>query len=464
MSKRYKTKKNMNMQKKDMNVFGVVAEYNPFHNGHKFQLERAFELGATHVIAVMSPNFVQRGEPSITDKFFRAKAAVKSGVDLVLELPTPVALSCAERFAFGAVYLLDRLGVINHLIFGTEVDNIDILESIVDVTMRDDDDKDNSSNNNSNNSVNTKNNSNIKKVFFNEIFNEILKKKLKEGISFPKARQLALEQTLSQHLSNQKNAQDIKHISSMMSQPNNILAIEYLKSLRKLGSKIKPLAVKRVGSAHDQKHDHKKIADGRIISAFHLREIVKQKHGIENWRDFVPSEAYDVYQEAFDKNMLPALEIHGERAVISKLRATTVEEIRAIPDVSEGLENRILKSVESSRSLDEIYKKIKTKRYTMSRIRRIVYNLFLDLDYKKEQMMPDYVRVLACNQKGIELISEIKKRNSVQINQNLNKLSKLSKNSKLSVDIELKSGNMYGVFCPEIPECNLDLKNKINIY
>ena len=251
-----------------MNVFGVIAEYNPFHNGHKFQLEIARDLGATHIVAVMSPNFVQRGEPSITDKFYRAKAAVKSGIDLVLELPTTYALSSAEMFAFGGVYILDKLQIIDNLIFGAETDDIKILENIV-------------------------------KCLESDALKKKLTEILKKGYSFPKSRQIALENFID------------KTIINEIEKPNNILAIEYLKWIKRLKSNIKPVLIKRKGTIHDKKD----ISQNMMTSALNLRDMIKDNRKIEVWKKFVPSSAYEIYKEVFNKEALPVFEKNGERAI-----------------------------------------------------------------------------------------------------------------------------------------------------
>ncbi len=430
-----------------MNVFGIVAEYNPFHNGHKFQVDTALAMGATHLVAVMSPNFTQRGEPSVLDKFCRSEVAVRCGVDLVLELPTYFALSSAEKFAFGAIGLLDRLNVVDCLIFGTETDDVELLNDVVGKLETD-------------------------------VFNESLKEILKRGYSFPRARQMALEHFFDQGFCKEKiretGVTDNKEIVDVIFQPNNILALEYLKWLKRLHSKIKPLAVKRVGTMHDSKVVSRNMFLGSVIggdiagcdvtSAFNLREMVKVERKIESWQPFVPSEAYQVYEKAFKMGAMPALEVIGERAVLAKLRSMTIEEIKLVADVSEGLENRILSAIKSAQSLDEVYQNIKTKRYTMSRIRRIIYNLFLNLNSENAKNLPNYVRVLACNKRGLELIARIKKESNVKIDCNLNKLSQLSDFSKVCAEIEVRAGDMYGLFCPKVLRCGFDLTKKFFVF
>ncbi|MBP0979211.1 MAG: nucleotidyltransferase [Oscillospiraceae bacterium] len=400
-----------------MYIFGIVAEYNPFHNGHKFQLDKARELGATHIVAIMSPNFTQRGEPSVVNKFYRAQAAIKSGVDLVLELPTKFALSCAQRFAFGAVYILNKLNIVDKLIFGTELDDIKILKKIAQETE-------------------TNN------------FNKILLETLKTGLSFPRARQVALENILG------------LDIAFEISKPNNILAIEYIKSLNKLKSNIEPLPIKRVAT----KHDSTEIFDNKITSAFNLRKIIKESNSIKNWKSFVPEQSFEVYKKAFLESQLPVLESRAQVAILSKLRSLDLDQIKLIPDISEGLENRIFKSIKNSGSLEEIYNNIKTKRYTMSRVRRAIYNLFLDIRESDFNLLPEFVRVLGCNTKGTEIINKIKKSSDIYIDNNIKRLSKINKNIEYNINFEIRSTDIYNLFCKNILPCNLDLTNKFFVF
>lgn len=400
-----------------MKIFGIVAEYNPFHNGHERQIVQARELGATHIVVVMSSNFVQRGEPSIANKFIRARAAIESGVDLVIELPTPYVLSSAERFGYGAIYILESLGVVDCLIFGMETDKKEELETIVEV-------------------IETKD------------FGKKVRKLLKEGISYPKSRQIALEVFLG------------KDLSKNVTGPNNILGIEYIKWLKRFGSQIKILPIKREGVMHDKNETIRKQT-----SAKNLRDMIKVNNEIELWQNYVPEVAFEIYKDASEKRWLPIIEKTGERAILSQLRQLDLYKIREVLDVSEGLENRIYQSIKKSRTLKELYENIKTKRYTMSRIRRIIYNIFLNIGAKDLKFAPQYVRVIASNNRGLEIIKEIKRneRSRICIDNNLKRLSKLNDISKRQVDLEIKATDMYGLFYDEVLLCEEELRHKFDI-
>ncbi len=402
---------------KIMNIVGIIAEYNPFHNGHKYHIDKIKQTLDAYIVVIMSSNFAQRGEPCIADKFCISQVAVECGVDLVLELPTPYSLSSAERFAFSAINILNKLKVINFLSFGVEADDISVLFDIV-------------------------------KLIESDLFNKELLANLKSGCSFPKARHMTLEK-----LAGSDVAQEIF-------KPNNILAIEYIKCLEKLNSDIKILPIKRFGAEHNCEH----ILNENISSALNLRNILKIKGSIDYWKNFVPEKAFNIYKQSFNNLTMPALEIYGERAVLAKLRSLSAQDIKLVQDVSEGLENRILRSIQNSTSLNDLCNNIKTKRYTMSRVKRIIYNLFLGINLNYFEKEIEYVRILGSNKRGLEVISQIKNKTDIPIDNKLIKLSKKNKNAKKIADVELYASNMYGLFCPKISSVNVDLTHKFVVY
>lgn len=233
-----------------MKVVGLITEYNPFHNGHKYHLEASKEkASATHSIAVMSGNFLQRGEPALLDKWTRAKMAVDSGVDLVLELPTVFATQSAEYFAHGALSVLEDTNVVDSLCFGSELGDTELLKDIADVLVDEPLE-----------------------------FKNILKKHLNLGLSFPKARSLALK-AFFEHA----KYSHFEKIEKIVESPNNILGIEYMKSLIKLKSKITPLTIKRVYSNY-----HDKDINSSIASATSIREHYFKNKNIKELSSVVP--------------------------------------------------------------------------------------------------------------------------------------------------------------------------------
>ena len=325
---------------------GIVAEYNPFHNGHRRHIEKTRELtGCDAVLAVMSGNFAQRGEPCICDKYQRTKMALMGGVDLVLELPAVYAVSSAEVFAKGAVEILEETGC-DFLSFGAENDDLKRLCEIAGF---------------------------LKSDRLNIIVNE----KLKCGKSYPRAVSEAMSEN---------------GYFEFYKSPNNILAVEYIKALNKMT----PIAVKREGSMHDGKGSASDVREKMRLNA--------------PYKDLVPGFCLPVLSGA----KIPDKEIF-ESLILYRLRTMTEEELKNTPDVGEGLENRIKKAAKKCTSFSGLCEEIKTKRYTMARIRRILTNALLHIKKDDIKKPPEYIRVLGMNEKGMSVLSEIKKTSRLPI-------------------------------------------------
>lgn len=383
-----------------MSVFGVICEYNPFHNGHKYLLEQ-IKSDNNSVIAVMSGSFTQRGDVAIADKFSRAETAVKYGADLVLELPTVYACAPAETFARGAVQVLRGTGVLDSLCFGSETDDTELLKAAAD-------------------------------IFEDERFKTELKANMESGDYYPKAVEKAAETIHSQKL------------AKLLSTPNNILAVEYLRALR--GTDIGFKAVKRVGTNHDSNE-----VSGEYTSASNIRSIIKQ--GV-SFSSFTPD--YEITNPADFKNL--------ERTVLYRMRTMNKDEIAALPDVKEGLENRIYDAVQTSGSLDELLDSVKTKRYTMSRLRRILVYALLGITADLPQTDAPYIRVLAFNKKGAELMSHIKKRSSLPLITNVSDgYNSLDDNAKRIFDIDIRATDIFNLATEKVGECKSDFTRKLKI-
>ena len=332
-----------------MTIAGIIAEYNPFHNGHLYQIEQTKRAGATHIVAVMSSSFVQRGEPALFSKWERAAAALKCGVDLVLELPVSYAMSSAERFGFGGVFLLHALGCVNMLSFGSESGDLAKLQAAADLCLN---------------------------LHQNSDFSALLK----SGCSYPTARTrtvaiLAGEQT-----------------ASLLSSPNNTLGIAYLNALTKLKSDIRPFTVSRVGTAHDAEE-----TSGNYASA----SLLRQKLGAgESIAAFVPQATADCLtgKPTADPNKL-------ETALLWQLRRMTAEDYAALPDVTEGLQHRLYRAAQSAESLSDFLDRVKTKRYTHARLRRIAWSAALGLRQTDYRLPIPYLRVLGFNPRGREILA-----------------------------------------------------------
>ncbi len=365
-----------------MKFLGIISEYNPFHNGHKYQIEQArLKTGADYVVIVMSGSFVQRGTAAICDKWTRAKMALLGGADLIIELPVIYSMQSAEYFAKGAVGILNALGVVNYLSFGVENDNISELTSIARVLL---DEPQN--------------------------YKTALNNALATGISFPSAREIALKEYVGD--------------DNILGTPNNILAIEYIKALMRIGSKIKPVAVLRKGAMHDS------IGEGNITSASHIRSLLLE-NGIDSIEKYVPDYVYEILLSEIEKGKAPVNINFLETAIIARLRTIPHTELSQIRDVTEGLENRIKQAANTCTTLDEIINFAKTKRYTHSRLRRIIANTLLGITKETEDISPQYIRVLGMNENGKAILKIAKETATLPI---IIKTADAKENEMLSLD------------------------------
>lgn len=338
-----------------MKIAAIICEYNPFHNGHKYQVEKLKEEYDA-IVAVMSGNFVQRGSMAIRDKWTRAEMAIKNGVDLVIELPVSYAVNTAEKFAYGAVSLVDAMGVVDTLSFGSESGDIDEFYRAAEIL-----------------------NNEPKEV------SEKIRELLTMGECFPKAREIAYEGHINQDI---------------LKTPNNILGVEYVRALLKLNSKVKAETIKRIGSGYNEEE-----FSGNFSSATAIRSAIENG---ADYKDAVPKSVIEILNstEGFsEENLYNLLQY--------KVLTGGVEFIKNINDVSEGLENKIYRAVKDSKTFLEAEEKIKSKRYTLSRIRRILVSIVLGIE--KEFYVPDYVRVLGMNKRGQEILKEMKKISDLDI-------------------------------------------------
>ncbi len=377
-----------------MKVLGMITEYNPFHNGHIYHLRQSLiESGADASVCVMSGSFVQRGEPSIINKWVRAKTAVESGVDLVIELPVAYSLRSAEYFAWGAVKLLDSLGIVDTLSFGSECGSLSQLELIVNILSDEPDE-----------------------------YKVLLKAELSAGSSFPRARENAVRKFLSSTAADLQSDSSLhsgcgsSDAASCLSDSNNILGIEYLKALKKMTSSIKPITIRRIGNEYNST-----TLDAELSSASSIRTaIVAKRLKPTELADYLPEYSVKLMGNEFINGRGPVgIENFGQ-VLLSKLRGMTARDLAFYPDVSEGLENRILEAASKSGTLGELISLSVSKRYTLSRIRRILFSVLIDMNSDLLADFdvnggPQYIRVLGFNEKGRMLLSDIKKNASLPI-------------------------------------------------
>ena len=389
-----------------MKIIGIIAEYNPFHNGHVYQLKKCRELYPDcRIVIAMSGNFTQRAEPAVLDKWQRAKSAVLCGADLVIELPFLYAVSGAESFARGAVRLLSELNCVDVLVFGSE-DDFNILEKTADILNKEP-----------------------------ENFRSLLKEKLKSGISYAQARSKVLEE-------------DFGISNEILNKPNNILGIEYLKALKRFNSTIVPQNILRIGAGFNDNN----IKDD-FSSAGALRSELQNSLCSDIFLKNVPSELKEFYKEVDDLTKLDIL----FRFIVAKLRTVRSERLRNISEINEGIEHRIIKAAQTAESYEDLVGKIQTRRYTYSRVRRVLLNCLFGITKRiatRAHRESLYARVLAADKKsGILKLISLSSKIPVIIK------SKDFISSEL-LKFDLLASEIYSVLAPKVKEAALDYTQK----
>lgn len=405
-------------------ILGIVSEYNPFHNGHLHHLELSKQLTKTDFsVAIMSGNFVQRGDTSLINKWIKTEMALKAGVDLVIELPTVYSISSAENFADGAIKILNSLGVVDYVSFGSEIGEISLLNDISNILYKEP-----------------------------KEFSSLITAQLKSGISYPKARELALSQFFGSS----------KKYSNILNNPNNILGIEYLKALKKHKSHIKPLTIKRDYSDYNST----KVKKG-IASATAIRTMIKNN---KNVHYVVPYETYELLDEEISNGRIISDLSVFEKEIIYTLRKMTLSDIANLPDVSEGLENKIKLAANNYNNLDDLIKNIKSKRYTQSRIQRILLYALLNIsvkDINSSKRHNPYIRVLGFNKHGKRIISAIAAANpKLNIIVSVKKFMESSNDNTLRnmISKDILATNIYTLGYKNNPIANLDYTHKVVEY
>lgn len=403
-----------------MNISAIISEYNPFHNGHLYHINKTKDLCNTNcVIVLMSGNFAQRGIPCVIDKWNRAEMALLNGADLVLELPSVFALSSAEFFAKGSVSLLNSLNCVTHLSFGSECGDIDLIQKIAMILSHEP-----------------------------KEYKGTLKNLMDSGLPFAKARFLALKEYI-------ENTENIPNLSSFLSSSNNILAIEYCKSLIQLNSNIKPITVQRLGGEYNENSLNEIFS-----SATSLRNLLKENIDFDILKDHMPTTAFHIlknlkdtnYNFVFDEDMFSLL----------KYKLTCCENnLNLIPDASEGLDNKIIKEVINSDSLKELILNSKSKRYTYTRINRILCQYFIGLEtfdlINLRTATPSYCRVLGFTENGSKILKLIKNNSNIDI------ITKIPKTRNDMLNADIKSTKAYSILCKNIKPNNDFLKSPIII-
>ena len=384
-----------------MSTVGIIAEFNPLHTGHKRLIDYAHVLGDTIVCAI-SGNFVQRGDVAIINKQQRAKFALLCGVDIVAEMPVLWSMSTTQNFALCGVWQLYNLGC-DKIVFGSECGDISALKNAADVL-----DSDN---------------------FFKKVT-----EKSKSGITFAVAR----EQT----------AQEMGVDFTLLRGANNNLGIEYILAAKKLNLPIEFHTIKRLGAGHNSNE----IDDGFVSSSFIRTELLKGNIGY--CERFMPREIRGIIN---NENIADIKRL--ENAILCALRTKTAEDLKNLPDISEGLHNKIYFSVRVATSLDELYNSIKTKRYTLARIRRLVLSAFLQFDNNFFMTTPPYVRVLGFSEQGL---SHLKKpQGIIPIITRAAQIKLLDTNAQTVFDTECRATDIYNLCLNKPLECGSEQKMKL---
>ncbi len=418
-------------------VLGIIAEYNPFHNGHLYHLDTSKKItGCDYTVAIISGNFTQRGSTSVIDKWSKTKMAFQNGVDLVIELPVLYSISSSENFADGAIKILNSLEIIDYLSFGSETPDITVLDSIADILCNEPKD-----------------------------YKKLLTTELDKGLSFPKARENALLDYIKNTNTFENDKQDFEEYKKALSSPNNILGIEYLKALKKYNSSIKPVCISRFATDYNSSD-----FSGSIASATAIRELIKNKD-FNSIKTVIPENSYSVLMDCINSgHIVPDLNCF-EKELIYTLRKMSTEEISNLPDVSEGLEFSIKKAANSCNTINEFLDIVKSKRYTVTRLQRILLYALLNISKEdmqlSKQIEKPYVRILGFNDNGKKLVSEIAtKHPELKIITSVKKFIDTNSNKDLQVlfDKDVLATDVYSLAFKNNSLANLDFKNGVIKY
>lgn len=408
------------------NVLGIICEYNPFHNGHLYHLNEAKRItNSDYSVAIISGNFTQRGEPSIVSKWVKTEMALKCGIDLVLELPTIYSISSAENFAYGAIKILDSLNIVDYIAFGSECGDISILDDIVQVIVEEP-----------------------------KAYRTLLSHELSTGVSFPKAREKALMMYLG----------NMRRFANILSSPNNILGIEYLKALKKQNSYIQPITIKR----QEAEHNNNMFSSSRFASGSAIRSACVSTD-IDHLQKYMPEDSFYLLEDCLKKgNYVKDLSTF-DKEILYTLRHMTIADIANLPDVSEGLEYAIKDAANSCNSVVELLTLINTKRYTRTRLQRILLYAILGItkdDMQLSKKLTPYIRILGFNENGKKIISEASRRNP-----KLNLITSpkkfmddySNKNLKHLLQKDIWASNVYTLGFEYESKANLDYTHKLII-
>ena len=385
-----------------MKVAAIITEYNPFHNGHKYQVDKIRELlgDDTAIVAIMSGNFTQRGELAIADKTIRAKAAVECGVNLVLELPFPYSMSSAEFFSRAGVAIANKIGVVDYLVFGSESGNITELSDIASIML-----------------------SSEYQLTLDTIQND----NEYRSLGYPELCEIALSRVYG------------KELTRNFFSPNNILGIEYIKALNSLGSDIIPITIKREGSGYLDLINPM----SEFQSASAIREEILE--GNISALDFIPENAKNAYLEALKEGKFPSDISKLDLAIISFFRLNSPSADCEIHDAAGGLYNRLCEMSAEATSISNLTRLTETKKFTSARIRRTIWNSYFGVTSSVVRSLPSYTQVLAMDTLGRSVLKRIKKESDFPIITKPSSFKDLSDDVIMAKNLSNKADSVYAL-------------------
>lgn len=395
-----------------LRIAGIIAEYDPFHKGHAAHIAatRAENGGnASHIVAVISGNFTQRGEPALISKFRRAEMALANGVDLVLELPLPWAMAPAENFAAGGVAILNALGGVDTLSFGSECGDASALKKIAELSTDGE-------------------------------YQNALRNALSSGIPYAAAGQIAVAQLLS------------KDAAEPLSTPNNTLAIEYMRAAMAQGANFDYFTLTRQGTLHNENAPNQGFAAASL-----LRNWMRSGN-VESVAHYMPSPSFQVLKTAFEAGETPSDPYRLSTALTAQLRRMGEDAFARLPWLSEGLENRLYKCSRTSTNLEELLAEAKTRRYPMARLRRVLWAALIGITAEDVLGLPPYIRVLGMNGKGREILATA--RPTLPLLTRTAQLSDLSEKAQRIFQLECTATDLYALTLPKPQACGADHTHK----
>ncbi len=396
-----------------MRISGIIAEYDPFHKGHATHIAatRAENGGdATHIVAVISSSFTQRGEPALLNKFHRTEMALACGVDLVLELPLPWAMSSAESFASGGVAILKALGCVEMLSFGSECGDIATLQHL---------------------------------AFLSEstAYQDTLRRILSTGIPYAAAGQVAAATILGEKVA--------AHLAS----PNNTLGIEYMRAATMQKAKFDFFTLKRHGALHNANTPNQGFASASLI-----RDAVR-KGDITLSSVYMPNDAFSILEQAIKNGQAATCSEKLEYALMAQLRKMSEEDFQMLPWLSEGLENRLYRTSRMAQTYAALLDELKTRRYPMARLRRILWAVLLGLTAEDCKGLPPYIRVLGMNARGREILSAASP--TLPILTRTAQLSEMDDRCRRIFSLECVATDLHALCMPSPFPCGTDYTQKL---